>query len=92
MMPHHWRPLAHERNSIFKCKQQTCTLHDPWGPEKDIKYLQIQEKPWQYVYDLSTKPVKDDKDTKENFEFLQMEIWQGIRGIILINILSAIDH
>ena len=30
----HWRPLAHERNSIFKCKQHTCTLHDPWGPEK----------------------------------------------------------
>jgi len=28
MMPHHWRPLAHERNSIFKCKQHTCTLHD----------------------------------------------------------------
>jgi len=27
-------PLAHERNSIFKCKQNTCTLHDPWGPEK----------------------------------------------------------
>jgi len=27
-------PLAHERNSIFKCKQHTCTLHDPWGPEK----------------------------------------------------------
>jgi len=25
-------PLAHERNSIFKCKQHTCTLHDPWGP------------------------------------------------------------
>jgi len=25
-------PLAHERNSIFKCKQHT--LHDPWGPEK----------------------------------------------------------
>jgi len=24
MMPHHWRPLAHERNSIFKCKQHTC--------------------------------------------------------------------
>ena len=34
MMPHHWRPLAHEQNSIFKCKQHTCTLHDPWGPEK----------------------------------------------------------
>jgi len=34
MMQHHWRPLAHERNSIFKCKQHTCTLHDPWGPEK----------------------------------------------------------
>jgi len=32
MMPHHWRLLAHERNSIFKCKQQKCTLHDPWGP------------------------------------------------------------
>ena len=30
-MPHHWRPLAHERNSIFKCKQ---TVHGPWGPEK----------------------------------------------------------
>jgi len=27
-------PLAHEQNSIFKCKQHTCTLHDPWGPEK----------------------------------------------------------
>jgi len=27
-------PLAHKRNSIFKCKQQTCTLRDPWGPEK----------------------------------------------------------
>jgi len=26
--------LAHERNSIFKCKQHTCTLHDPWGTEK----------------------------------------------------------
>ena len=24
MMPHHWRPLAHEQNSIFKCKQHTC--------------------------------------------------------------------
>jgi len=34
MMPHHWRPLAHEQNSIFKCKQHTCILHDPWGPEK----------------------------------------------------------
>ena len=33
MMPHHWRPLAHEQNSIFKCKQHTCTLHGPWGPE-----------------------------------------------------------
>ena len=30
--PSHWR--VHERNSIFKCKQHTCTLHDPWGPEK----------------------------------------------------------
>jgi len=27
-------PLAHERNSIFKCKQHTCTLHDPRGPKK----------------------------------------------------------
>ena len=26
-------PLAHEQNSIFKCKQHTCTLHDPWGPD-----------------------------------------------------------
>jgi len=25
-------PQAHERNSIFKCKQHT--IHDPWGPEK----------------------------------------------------------
>ena len=22
-------PLAHEQNSIFKCKQHTCTHHDP---------------------------------------------------------------
>ena len=29
-------PLAHKRHSIFKCKQHTCTLHDPWGPEKYI--------------------------------------------------------
>jgi len=35
MIPHHWRPLAHERNSIFKCKQHTCTLHDPWS-QKNI--------------------------------------------------------
>ena len=27
-------PLAHEQSSIFKCKQHTCTVHDPWGPEK----------------------------------------------------------
>jgi len=27
-------PLAHERNSIFKCKQHTCTLFDHGGPEK----------------------------------------------------------
>jgi len=26
--------LAHERNSIFKYKQHTCTLHDPLEPEK----------------------------------------------------------
>jgi len=30
-MPHHWRPLTHERNSIFKCKQ---TVNGPWGPEQ----------------------------------------------------------
>jgi len=28
MMPHNWRLLMHKRNSIFKCKQHTCTLHD----------------------------------------------------------------
>jgi len=27
-------PLAHERNSIFKCKQHT--IHDPWGSETFI--------------------------------------------------------
>jgi len=27
-------PLLHERNSMFKSKQHTCTLHNPWGPEK----------------------------------------------------------
>ena len=31
-MPHHWRPLAHDPNSIFKCKKTY--NHDPWGPEK----------------------------------------------------------
>jgi len=33
-MPHFWRPLAHKRNSIFKCKQHT--IHDSRGPEKYI--------------------------------------------------------
>jgi len=31
-MPHHWHPLAHERNSIFKCKQHI--FHDPCGSDK----------------------------------------------------------
>jgi len=39
-MPHHWRPLAHERNSIFKCKQ---TVNGPWGPEK-YDYTMIKYK------------------------------------------------
>jgi len=34
MMPHHWRPLAHERNSISKCKQHT--INDSWGLEKEL--------------------------------------------------------
>jgi len=29
-------PSAHEQNSIFKCKHHTCTLHDPWRPEKNM--------------------------------------------------------
>jgi len=40
-MPHHWHPVEHERNSIFKFKQQT--LHESWGPETYnftmVKYL-----------------------------------------------------
>jgi len=31
-MPHHWRPLAHKRNFIFKGKQHT--VNHPRGPEK----------------------------------------------------------
>jgi len=31
-MPHHRRLLAYERNSFFKCKQNT--IHDPQGPEE----------------------------------------------------------
>ena len=31
-MPLNWRPLAHERNSIFQCHQHT--IHEPKGPEK----------------------------------------------------------
>jgi len=27
-----WRPLVHEHNSSFKCKQHA--IHDPWGQEK----------------------------------------------------------
>ena len=27
-------PPSAKRNSIFKCKQHTCTLHDPWGQDK----------------------------------------------------------
>ena len=30
-MPQYWRPLAHEWQSFFKCKQHT--FHDPRGPE-----------------------------------------------------------
>ena len=25
--------------AIFKCKQHTCTLHDPWGPEQYLNYI-----------------------------------------------------
>jgi len=36
MMPHHWRPIAHERNSIFKCNQHTFTLqHKDWAISED---------------------------------------------------------
>ena len=33
-MPHNLRTLAHERTSIFKCKQHT--LYDPKGPENNF--------------------------------------------------------
>jgi len=37
---------------------------------EDIKMtLQIRGKPWHNVYALSTKPVKDEKDTKGNLNF-----------------------
>jgi len=47
MMPHHWRPLAHEQNSLFKCKQHACTLHDPWGPEKNMTTQWCRDTNWQ---------------------------------------------
>jgi len=37
------RPLAHKRSSIFKCKQHTCTLHDPWGPENITTHNKLIE-------------------------------------------------
>ena len=49
-MPHHWRPITHERNSIFKCKQHTCTLHDPWGPEKTLQPRSLEC--WCYLLGL----------------------------------------
>jgi len=33
-MPHNLRTLAHERTSIFKCKQHI--LYDPRGPENNF--------------------------------------------------------
>jgi len=33
-LPHHWRPLAHERNSILTCTDKQHTIHDPWEPEQ----------------------------------------------------------
>jgi len=36
------RAELHEQNSIFKCKQHTCTLHDPWGQEKYESYIFIE--------------------------------------------------
>jgi len=33
-------PLAHERNAIYKCKQQT--IHDPLAPEK-YNYTMIKK-------------------------------------------------
>ena len=29
MMPHHWRTLAHERNSAFNPKHHSCTINHP---------------------------------------------------------------
>jgi len=53
---------------------------------EDIKMtLQIREKPWHYVYALSTKPVKEEKDTKKNLISAYGDMLT--RGIILINIL-----
>ena len=38
-MPHHWRPLAHERNSIFKCKQ----TYSQWSPRTRKIWLHNDE-------------------------------------------------
>ena len=51
-------PLAHEQNSIFKCKQHTCTLHDSLHEKtaamsgKEIFYVQ---------FDFISKPYNNDK-------------------------------
>ena len=64
MMPHHWRPLAHEQNSIFKCKRHTCTLHDPWGQESmpniyhtnylNCRNLSRKAYVWQIIHNLKS--------------------------------------
>jgi len=47
-------PLAHERNYIFKCKQHTYSLHDPWGPEK-YDYTMMQYGASFYSHHTGTK-------------------------------------
>jgi len=57
-------PLAHERNSIFKYKQHTCTLHDSWGPV----CLSIWHKVW--FINISRLGFKNSFAIKKNIAYL----------------------
>jgi len=52
-------PLAHKRNSIFKCKQRTCTLNDSREPDKYNYTMMLYGATFysQYRYQLLLIPV-----------------------------------
>jgi len=51
MMPHHWRPLAHEQNSIFKCKhvQKKNAVNNVDMPYPRFDYISVAQWSAHYI-------------------------------------------